>query len=177
VTDIYEKGTCRARAVQGNAVLGFTSGGKEQVGVLMQLLEGPNEGSHITWYGYFTDKSVERTLESLRLLGWQGDDLFDLSTVGDDESSDVHLVIDHETDDKGQTRAKACFINRIAGVAIKDRMNDAQAKAFAQKMRGHVLAQKQKTGSSAPQQPRNGKPPQPSPRRDEAPPHSDGDIY
>lgn len=132
------EGTFKARGRE--AELGMTDGGKEQVAVLLELLEGDDQGKHITWYGYFTEATVDRTLESLRLLGWQGDDLSDLSGI---DANEVYAVIVHD-EYEGKVSAKVNWINSNAGIALKNKMSLADAKGFAERMKGHVLAQKQK---------------------------------
>lgn len=134
-----QPGTYAARAT--DAVLGYTSNGSEQVAVAFVLLDdkGQQTVTHITWYGFFTEKTTERTIQALRHCGWQGDDLSELSTVG---SADVELVIDDEPDLQGQMRTRVRWVNALgsSAPAIKDRMGDAQRKAFAAKMRGMVVA-------------------------------------
>ena len=171
-----EIGTHRAKAVHGNAALGFTKNGKEQVAVLLRFIGGPNDGQHVTWYGYFTEKTEERTLESLRYMGWTGDDISDLSTVGDSDAPEVDVVLEDEQDeDTGETRVRVRWINRIAGLAMKERMNEAQAKMFAARIKGRVLAMNKKSG-----QPKNTGSPNagrvPPSRRDDPPPHDDQDA-
>lgn len=134
------EGTFKARGLE--AELGTTDSGKEQVAVLLELLEGDDQGKHITWYGYFTEATTDRTLEALRLLGWQGDDLSDLRGI---DANEVYAVIIHDEYD-GKVRAKVNFINGNAGIALKNKMSVGDAKAFAERMKGHVLAQRQKQG-------------------------------
>ena len=57
-------GTYRARAIEG--ALGFTKGDKEQAAILLDVSEGEAEGQRITWFGYFTEKTTDRTMEALR---------------------------------------------------------------------------------------------------------------
>lgn len=141
--------TVRARAVQGSAALGVTGTGKEQIGVLFELLEGPDEGKHITWYGYFTDAAVDRTLESLRHMGWQGHQLMDLSTIGDADAPDVTIVIEYEADQQGELRPKVRWVNKLSnGVAMKERMDENQARAFSERMKGKVLSMNRGQGSA-----------------------------
>lgn len=113
-----------------NAELGYTQNGTEQVGVPFRIVEGPQEGQTITWYGFFSDKCVDRTLQSLRHCGWKGDDLTDLSTVGDE---DVELDIIHDTH-QGKTKAKVAWVNQIGGGGMKNKMGAAEAAAFAERM-------------------------------------------
>jgi hypothetical protein len=139
------EGTWKARATEG--ALGYTQGGSEQVGVSMQLLDGPDEGKHITWYGYFTEKTVERTIESLRLMGWEGDSLADLTGI---DRNDVFIVIEHEADQQGEIRAKVRWVNGGGGVQMKDRLDEGAAVAFAERMKGAVLAAKSRVKGAAP---------------------------
>lgn len=132
---MIEEGVWKARACEGT--LAYTSKGNDQIAVDFVLLEGPNEGHHITWYGYFTDETWERTIESLRHMGWGGSDLSDLSGI---ESNEVRLVIEHEPDLQGEYRARVKWVNSLGGIAVKDRMDNGQSKAFAAKMRGRILA-------------------------------------
>lgn len=147
---MIDEQTVRARAVEG--ALGTASNGTEQVGVQFVLLEGPDEGKNITWYGFFTEKTVDRTIESLRLCGWQGDDLSDLTGI---DANDVYLVIAHEENQKGETIARVQWVNgQPQGLAMKDRMDEGTAKAFAERMKGHVLAAKARTKGSSPNAPK-----------------------
>lgn len=138
---MIEAGTFKARGVE--AALAVAGNGSEQVAVQFVLLEGPDEGKHITYYGYFTDKTTERTIDSLRLCGWDGDDLSDLTGI---DANEVYLVIEHDENDKGEARATVRWINgQGGGLAVKERMDEGTAKAFAERMKGHVLAAKQRT--------------------------------
>src|SRR3954466_6748613 len=111
-------GTYRARAVEG--ALGFTSKGTEQIAVQFTVVEGEQKGHYITWYGYFSEKTLERTLESLEYCGWEGDDVSDL--IGLDKN-EVTIVVEHEQDEEGQVRARVRWINSGGGIAMKERMN------------------------------------------------------
>lgn len=142
--ELLTEGIWKARGC--GAELGFTSKGKDQVGVDFVLLEGPDIGKHVTWYGYFTDDSFERTIDSLRLCGWEGDDLSDLRGI---EKNDVQLTIAHEPDLQGEIRSRAAWVNGLGGVAMKDKMDKGAAAGFAARMKGRVLALKQAGGGQA----------------------------
>lgn len=132
-------GKYNARGVE--AALGYTNGGKEQVAVELVILDGEYQGHSITWYGYFTDKTTDRTLESLKLLGWPCDNLFDLSGI---DTNDVSITIEEEPDEQGEQRSRVRWINKPGGggPALKERMTDEQARAFSARMKGAMLASK-----------------------------------
>ena len=127
-------GTYAARAV--SAGLGETRAGKPQIAVEFDT----GVDGRITWFGYFTDKSQERTLQSLRYCGWDGSDLTDMSGI---DSNDVELVIEHETYE-GKTRARVQWVNKIGGIGLKSKMAPDKAAAFAAQTKGAILAYDQK---------------------------------
>jgi hypothetical protein len=147
---LIAEGTWKARPM--SAVLGMSSNGTEQIGVDMMLLEGPNEGERISFYGYFSEAAFDRTIESLQHMGWDGNDLSDLSTIG---TADPYIVIAHE-EYNGEVSAKVKWVNAAGGVAMKKRMNPAEHLSFAQRMRGKLLAAKQKNGGGKSQPKPNG---------------------
>lgn len=127
------QGHYAARAVEG--VLSKTKGGTDQVAVSFELLDEPWTGQRITWYGFLTAKTAERTIESLIYCGWEGDNLADLRGI---DANDVSLEIEHDTYE-GQTRAKVKWVNRAGGLAVTP-MDPGSAQAIAQQMRGTALA-------------------------------------
>lgn len=138
-------GKYRARGMSGG--LGYTNGGAPQVAVELQIVEdGEFNGETITWFGYFTEDTEDRTMESLRILGWKGDDLSNLEGVGD---NDVRIVIEEE-EYQGQVRSKVKWINKIGGLALKTPMTAQQAKAFAAQMKGKAIASRQAGGGAQP---------------------------
>lgn len=159
-----KSGTFTIKGVRG--MLGFTNSGKEQVAVELSVVdEGDFFGERITWYGYFTELTFDRTLESLRILGWNGDDLSDLSGI---DQNEAQAVIEEEEYD-GKLRLKVKWINAKGGLALQKPMSDGEASAFAARMKGRVLAHKQKNGgpSAAPRS---------TGRDDSPPPPGDDDI-
>ena len=124
---------------------GITDKGNEQFAILFELLEGPNQGQTITWYGFFvqgTNKDgkpydmAKQTIEVMRICGWDGDDLTD--TVGLDRN-DVQLVIDHESYE-GKTSAKVKFVNRPGGLGIKNKLPENSRAALAKKFKGLAMS-------------------------------------
>lgn len=144
---MIEEGAWKARACEGT--LAYTGSKNRQVAVDFVLLEGPNEGAHITWYGYFTDDTWERTVDSLRICGWGGADLDDLSGI---EANEVRLVIAHEPDLQGELRARVRWVNALGGIAVKERMDAGAARAFSIEMKGRILARGAQQGQPRKQQ-------------------------
>lgn len=149
---LIPEGTWRGRATTFD--WGWTSKDKEQIGI--ELVFSPNQdaavdGKTLTWYGTFSEKAEPHTLKALRTLGWEGNDLSDLSGF---DANEVDIVVIHEPDYNNAevTRAKVRFINpiRSGGVAMKNRMLPEQVEAFAERMKGRVLAMKQKTATPSP---------------------------
>jgi hypothetical protein len=132
-----EAGTFQVRAVE--AALGLAGNGTEQVAVLFEVIEeGEHKGKRITWYGYFTDAALARTIESLRHAGWQGADLGDLSTIG---SAECSIVVDWESyEGSDHLRVKWVNAGGSGGLALKTRMDEAAKRAFAARMKGRVIA-------------------------------------
>lgn len=122
-----------------------TANGKEQVALMFQITSGEHEGKSIAWFGYFTEKTAERTMESLRYCGWHTDTLADLSGVTDNE---VEIVVEDETYE-GKTRSKVKWVNRASKLNLKDKMDANALQAFAARMRGLAIASKQKLGPQA----------------------------
>lgn len=102
-----------------------------------------------TWDGYFTEKAAERTIDSLRAMGWKGIGLQELDNLDEDAclrliGNTVSIKIEHEeyTDKEGKPRvaAKVRFVNplRQQRAAFKDenRMMPDELSAFSDRMRG-----------------------------------------
>ena len=121
------EGNYRARAVEAD--LAHAKTGSEQVAVAFEIVERDNQGAQVTWYGYFTEKTRERTLRSLRYCGWDGASLADLSSVG---TAEVEIVIEHEPDQNGVLRERVRWVNRVGGgLRLPNRMTGEEAKRFA----------------------------------------------
>ena len=143
-----------------------------QIAVACTFTEGPNIGRTSTWFGFLTDAAFDRTVESLRHFGWKGDDLYKLCRGDDPEGMGTQeaVAVVGEEEYEGKLRARINFINGTGGLALKERMDDAQARAFAAKMRGRIMSK----GSAKPATAQRSKP---AGARDNSPPaHTDDDI-
>lgn len=136
-------GTFKGRAKEW--ALGMSSGGKEQIAVMFELT-GDHAGQTITWFGYFTENTVDRTLDSLRHCGWDNDNIAELDNLS---ANEVDLVLDEE-EYEGKVRTKVKWVNRPARLMMKEQMTPAAAAAFAQRLRGKTVAHKQKYVAAQP---------------------------
>lgn len=151
------EGKYKVRAIEGALTQAKT--GTEMVQVIVELLDGDNVGQTMRWDGFLTEKTAQRTLESLRHMGWRGDMLDDLTGITENE---VFAVVEHETNDEGKTYARVKWINgRGAGIRDEARMAPAAAKSLAQRFA--AMARGTRSGGGAAQAPssapRNGRPP------------------
>lgn len=128
-----EPGSYTAKAT--DVQLGFSGNGTPQIAVLFTVSDGPCSGQSITWYGYFTDKTQERTVESLRHCGWKGVDLSEVTAHSLPDKAQI--VVQLDTDYDGNPRKRVAWVNRIGGtVALRHSMTESQRKHFGAKMRG-----------------------------------------
>lgn len=131
-------GTYRARPV--SAALGYTMNGNEQIAVTFETLDPA--GERVTWYGYFTEKSSDRTLQSLRYCGWRGNYLADFygEQLPEGFDQEVDIVVEQE-EYQGKTYTKVAWVNSGgSGMALRNAMTQDQAKAFGAKMRRTIDA-------------------------------------
>jgi hypothetical protein len=148
--------------------LGESSSGKEQVVVSFHVLTPDAQEQRLTWYGYFTEKTADRTLESLRHCGWTGDDLTDLTGL---DANEVQLVVEDE-EYEGKVTAKVQWVNKAGGLALKAPLAPDKAKAFAASMRDRIRAMDAAGGVRKP----SAAPKPASLAAPEPPPHSDADL-
>lgn len=122
------------------------------------------------WRGFFTEKTAERTIESLRAMGFEGDDISTLAERGGGlDKNEVELVVEDE-EYEGKTYARVQFINKPRGAAVKTPLVGDKAKAFAASLKAKFHAHdaaagkrvSTKPGTAAPQ----GGPPEPPPLTD-----------
>lgn len=116
-------------------MFGKSSTGKEQIAVRFRLEGGPHDGDHIVWYGFFTDQTAERTIESLRFCGWAGDNIVEIDAL----PNLVQLVVEEDTYD-GRTRDRVRWINRIGGPLVRDQLEGAELADFARRMKAIAMS-------------------------------------
>lgn len=152
--------------------LGETDKGTEEIAVEFEIL---TEGAHverITWHGYFSDKTWERTVESLRYMGWEGNDLADVQGL---DMNEVELVVEDE-EYQGKVYAKVRWVNRMGGLAIKAPLTGDKAKAFAASMRDKIKALDASAPKAKPAAKKTAPRPVAAPYGNSAPAHTDDDL-
>lgn len=147
----------RARA-QAWALGNSKQKGTPQIAVTFTILTEGATHAALTWFGYFTDATTDRTIESLRHCGWQGDDLMQIAQgqAGDGtgmDNNEVELVVEDEFYD-GNWSTKVQFVNRPGSGVTLDVMPPDRLQSFAASMRGHIrafdAANKPKGGTAKP---------------------------
>ncbi len=96
----------------------------------------------ITWIGHFTDATAERTLESLQIAGWKGEDVSELAGVpGSDVLQDqVSLACDVD-DYEGKSRLKVQWVNRPrTHFAFKQEASADSLRALGARLRATAKA-------------------------------------
>lgn len=161
-------GTYRGIPVDGG--LGETSTGKEQVAALFKITEeGEFKGAQLTYYGYFTDGTIENTHKALRAMGWKGTELTELldfkKAIPNPEECELVIQPEPQTDSAGAPvlddegnqviRARVRWVNPAGRIGIKTALTPDKAALFAQRMKGKLLALDQAKGGPK----TNGAPP------------------
>jgi hypothetical protein len=166
----------RARARPGSWGLGETGGGNPQIAVEFEILTPDTPEKVLTWYGHFTEASADRTIESLRHMGWTGNDFEVLEGL---DTNEVDLVVEEE-DFEGKVSTKVQWVNRVGGVAIKTPLAGDKLKSFAAAMRGRIQALDaaggRKPAAAKPRPPPPPGAPAGADRRPEPPPLDDADL-
>lgn len=135
-----EKATYRAKATSTS--FGMTDDNKPQLAIQFEIVDESFAGESIAAILFFTEKTVERSLESLVHLGFGSDDLelladTDAARCAELLPSVVEIVCDPEEYD-GKWRLRVRWINRAGGgkFTFKNKLEGVYLKAFAAQMRG-----------------------------------------
>jgi hypothetical protein len=155
------------------------SGGKgaQRIEVLFE----DEQGRRSWWHGYLhTDKTFDRTVEALEVLGWQAaahqGDLMSLHGTQLLKGARAEIVVEDASFTGGDGRqVQATRVAWVNGGGVRaDAMPEDEARAFSNKIRARVLARK---GPRPSTKPGPARPPTPKPAAD-APydPIGDDDI-
>jgi hypothetical protein len=167
---VDQAGNYRAKVTQ-EPTLCRSSNGTEQIAIQFMVVDGgPQNGRTIMAYKFLTEAAIKYTVETLRTLGWQGDDLSDLRTVG--SAGEVEIVV-HEDMYNEKVYLKVAFVNDLNRTATpKGAMNEQERKEFASRMKALVrgCAPAKSNGATKAQAPAQ------QPQRPEPPPPTDADL-
>jgi hypothetical protein len=112
--------------------------------VQMRIEDGPHKGTTLSWSGWLSDKAKPRTIESLVLMGFDGEDPNSVT------KKEVIAVLDNEAyeykNDAGETksgsRARINFINDPERSVGFTPLSDAERAVIAGDIRASVQAHK-----------------------------------
>jgi hypothetical protein len=116
---------------------GLSSTNTKQVLITFEIERGDAKGQKVPWFGYFTDKSWERTIQSLRYMGFKGNDLSTLDAQTLDQI--VSLSVE-ESEWDGKTHMRVSWVNELGGGGVKlaNPMAANDLRHFAAQMKGRV---------------------------------------
>ena len=138
-TQLIEAGRHRARCVEFEWP--EPKPGKAQ-GIALGFLMSDgdvDQGRMITSWHYFTDASLQYTVQALRACGWKGEDPSEITVA--DLGSEVELGVVHE-EWEGKVRAKVKFVNPLGGGMVKaeKRLEGNDLKKFGASMKAKIRA-------------------------------------
>jgi hypothetical protein len=104
---------------------GESKDGKPQVLINFEIIDGPYAQRVLPWWGSFNaslpqgskakQTPMQRTLYSLRLCGWVGDDVMDV--VNQDMGNEVSIQVEHHEYD-GKVNARVSWVNKPGGGGV-----------------------------------------------------------
>lgn len=154
--------------------LGESDNGKPFLAVSFKIKDLDGEEKFVAWRGFFTEATTDRTVESMRYMGFEGDDLSQLEGL---DKNEVDLVIEDE-EYEGKTYARVKFVNKPRGPSVKTVLEGQKLGAFAaamkEKFRAHDAAAGKRV-TSKPAAASSPKPPSGDPRP-EPPPIGEDDL-
>jgi len=136
MANLIPEGFYRAVAVKP-IQFGESGTGTKQVLVQFEILDGEHAGRVLPWFGFFSEKAHERTLEALRLCGFKGDDL--MSVLEQPMNQEVSVTVGHNTYE-GKTHARVDWVNAPGGggVTLAKPMGSDQFRQFAAQMKARL---------------------------------------
>jgi len=159
-------GVYKGRAMPETAKLGVTENGYDQIGFMVQISRGGGHRDIVPMYLVFSDGpkgSAKYSMERLRALGWEGNDLRDLRTIG---KNLVDVRVDYEIY-QGEEKLR---VEIVTGLRMDRPMSESTATSFADRFR--ALAESTPiVVQQAPPKQQNGSP------AGYVPPEDRGDAY
>lgn len=131
-------GRYRARAVDHK--FGKTSKGTDQIMVAFEVTQEEHKGHRFYWYGFFSDKTIDRTLESLEACGWDGKGFKDMTSL---RKNEVELVVETETNE-GETYLRVRWVNRLGGGGVKEELDAVGLADLEARCQAAILERRQR---------------------------------
>lgn len=119
---MIQAGTYRAKAIAGSEQYGMTKGGNDQVAVDLKL----ETGDVVTAFLVFSEAAAPYSVQRLRALGWEGDNLAQLDGLGT-TTADVRISYDEW---EGKQKMKVEIVTG-GTVKLKDTLDERGKKQFA----------------------------------------------
>lgn len=129
------------------AQFGTSKAGNEQVCLQFEIVRGPESGRKVPWFGSFsetrsekTKKSVaERTIESLRICGFRGNDLATLPAQ--ELTQEVSITVEHN-EWEGKKTARVSWVNEPGGGGVKlaNPIGGTELRRFAASMKSKLAS-------------------------------------
>ena len=144
------EGKYKARGIEGQLATSANKG-TPVVQVIVEITEdGEQRGERMRWDGWLTDATTQRTMESLRYLGWETDDLDDLRGI---DANEVQIVVEHEwNEEKQRNYPRVKWINRLGGGAklnAESKLEGSAAKNLAARFREQARGSRITAGKPA----------------------------
>lgn len=150
---IQHGGRYKARAIAPVNLGTSKEKGTPFVECYFEITDGENKGGRARWTAYFTEKSAERTIESLQIAGWGGDDVGEFADgeLHGLDANEVEIVVEleeYEKDGEKRVTPRVQWVNRLGGyLNVQNAMTKEAAASFGDRMKGLVLKVREKSGS------------------------------
>jgi len=130
-----------------NIEFAITEKGTAYARLVMRIAPGEQfEGEDVFYYMYFTEKASSRSVETLRILGWTGDNLGEVSHHHIPNVVEIEVK---QNEYKGKTSFRIEWINAVGEHGpLPKRMSDEQKTQFGREMMRYTY----KAGKPAPKQ-------------------------
>jgi hypothetical protein len=88
-----------------------------------------------------------------------------LATLEGVSANEVQITVGHEENQYGELQARVQWVNRLGGIAMKDRMSEGEARSFASRMQGAFMKAASRLGVTVNSPNARPAPPPPPPGR------------
>lgn len=143
---LISKGSHKAKPVKWWT--GESSHGTPYIAVQFEIVA---TGETITWWGYVTERTIDRVIESLRYCGWWGHELAKMGEEGMGTKEPI-IVVDHE-EYNGEIRDRVQWVNSgERAVTMGGGMDPATERSFAARLAQAARAfdaQRKQTGQAS----------------------------